>query len=290
MSDTDPLNPALHRGRVIRRRSVTPHMVRLTIAEIVPAEGSPPSFGEHADEFFTLVVPDSARDGGEPAHRYYTVRAWRPEVGEFDVDLLLHGRGPATEWAARARVGDVVSFDDPSGHYRPPSDAEWIGLCGDATALPAIGRIMQERDEEADAGASAPVHLVLHVDDPVDRQNFPLRDGDTVQWVDAEGLVPQTLALIDVHAASDVPGYLWFSGEAGDMRKVRHRLRRELRQPTERWMTMGYWRRDRERWLARYEAAGEAFHRQLEEVWSSADDDATQTDRAEELLAERGLL
>jgi hypothetical protein len=53
---------------------------------------------------------------------------------------------------------------------------------------------------------------------------------------------------------------------------------------------MGYWRRDRERWLARYEAAGEAFHRQLEEVWSSADDDATQTDRAEELLAERGLL
>jgi NADPH-dependent ferric siderophore reductase len=289
MTDTDSLNPPLHRGRVVRRTSVTPHMVRLTIAEIVPAEGSTPPFGAYADEFVTLVFPDSARDG-EPAHRYYTVRGWRPEVGELDVDLLLHGRGPATEWAAHARVGDDVSFDDPSGHYRPPSDAEWIGLCGDATSLPAVGRILQERHEAADAAAPPRVHLVLHVADPVDRQDFPLRDGDTVDWVDADGLVPHTLALIDAHAAADLPGYLWFAGEASDMRKVRHRLRRELRQPTERWMTMGYWRRDRERWIARYEAAGEAFHRQLEEVWSSADDDATQTDRAEELLAERGLL
>ena len=53
---------------------------------------------------------------------------------------------------------------------------------------------------------------------------------------------------------------------------------------------MGYWRRDRDRWLARYQAAGAAFHRQLEEVYASADDDATQADRAEELLAAKGLL
>lgn len=190
MSDPEPLSPSFHRGRVIRRQIVTPHMVRLTVAEIVPAEGTPPTFGEYADEFFSLVVPADSEDESESAHRYYTARAWRPEVGELDIDLLLHGDGPATEWAARARVGDEVSFDDPRGHYRPPAGAEWIGLCGDATALPAIGRIMQERDEAQDAAASARVHIVLHVADPADRQVFPLRDGDTLQWVDAEELLP----------------------------------------------------------------------------------------------------
>ncbi len=276
---------AQHRGRVIRRQIVTPHMVRVTVADILTADGPAPRFGQHADEFFALVVPSP---GGEPVPRYYTARAWRPEVGELDIDLLLHGEGPATEWAGRATVGDEVAFDEPRGHYRPPADAEWIGLCGDATALPAIGRIMQERHDGTDASASARVHIVLSVADPADRQDFPLRDGDTVRWVDADALVPETLVLAE--SDPDRPGYLWFAGEASDMRAVRHRLRRELRRPTERWTTMGYWRRDRDRWLARYEAAGEAFHRRLEEVYASADDDDTQADRAEELLAEKGLL
>ncbi|WP_100811136.1 MULTISPECIES: siderophore-interacting protein [unclassified Microbacterium] len=276
---------ALHRGRVIRRQIVTPHMVRVTVSDIIPADGVPPRFGVHADEFFALVVP--SRDG-EPVPRYYTARAWRPEVGELDIDLLLHGEGPATEWAGRAEIGDEVAFDEPRGHYRPPADSEWIGLCGGATALPAIGRIMQERYEATDASASARVHVVLSVDDPADRQDFPLRDGDTVRWVEADALVPETL--VRAEADPDTPGYLWFAGEASDMRAVRHRLRRELRRPTDRWTTMGYWRRDRDRWLARYEAAGEAFHRRLEEVYASTDDDDTQADRAEELLAEKGLL
>lgn len=289
MTDNPPADHALHRGRVIRRQLVTPHMVRVTVAEIAPAGGIPPAFGIHADEFFALVVPTGGeRASDESVHRYYTARAWRPNVGELDIDLLLHGEGPATEWAGRAAVGDAVAFDEPRGHYRPPADSEWIGLCGDATALPAIGRIMQERHDGTDASASARVHIVLAVGDPADRQEFPLHDGDTVRWVAAEDLVSTTLALAE--ADPDSPGYLWFAGEAADMRAVRQRLRRELRRPTERWMTMGYWRRDRDRWVARYEAAGEAFHRQLEEVYASADDDDTQADRAEELLAAKGLL
>lgn len=285
MSETESPNLGLHRGRVIHHQTVTPHMVRVTVGDIVPAEGSAPAFGRYGDEFFALAVPSRT---GEPVSRYYTARAWRPEVGELDIDLLLHGDGPATEWAARAQPGDEVAFDEPRGHYRPPVGTEWIGLCGDATSLPAVGRIVQERADATDASTSIPVRIVLSVDDPADRQHFDLRDGDTVRWVDADALVAETLALADADPAG--AGYLWFAGEASDMRAVRQRLRRELRWPTERWTTMGYWRRDRDRWLARYEAAGEAFHRQLEEVYASADDDDTQADRAEELLAQKGLL
>ncbi len=285
MSETESPHPALHRGRVIRRQTVTPHMVRVTVAQIVSAEGGAPAFGRYGDEFFALVLRAPT---GEPVSRYYTARAWRADVGELDIDLLLHGEGPATEWAGRAQPGDEVAFDDPRGHYAPPPGTEWIGLCGDATALPAIGRILQERSEGTDASASIPVRVVLSVDDSADRQDFPLRGGDTVRWVGADQLVAESLALADADPVGS--GYLWFAGEASDMRAVRHRLRRELRWPTQRWTTMGYWRRDRDRWLARYEAAGADFHRRLQEIYSSTDDDDTQADRAEELLSERGLL
>lgn len=276
---------APHRGRVIRRQTVTPHMVRVTVADIVSEAGTAPGFGRHGDEFFALAIPSP---DATPVHRYYTARAWRAEAGELDIDLLLHGEGPATEWAARAQPGDEVAFDEPRGHYRPPVGAEWIGLCGDATALPAVGRILQERSERMNASASVPVRVVLSVDDPADRQDFALREGDTLRWVDADSLVSESLALAD--AAPIGSGYLWFAGEASDMRAVRHRLRRELRWPTAHWMTMGYWRRDRDRWLARYEAAGDAFHRQLEAIYSSSEDADLQADRAEELLAQKGLL
>ncbi|TXK19900.1 siderophore-interacting protein [Homoserinibacter sp. GY 40078] len=267
-----------HSGRVIARREITPHMVRVTIGDIRIGDEAP-TLGIRADEFFAISVPVPS---GEPVHRYYTARAWRAEAGELDIDLMLHGEGPATEWAARAAIGDQVAFDQPRGHYAPPEDATWIALSGDATALPAIGRILEERT----ARAAPPIHVVISVEDPADRQELPLRAGDTLRWVDADQLVPETLALTE----TTLPGYLWFAGEASDMRRVRHHLRRELTWPTHRWMTMGYWRRDRERWLARYEAAGEAFHRRLADVYSSDEDDETQTDRAEELYAQQGLL
>jgi NADPH-dependent ferric siderophore reductase len=259
---------------------VTAHMVRVTLGGIrglddrrVPAAGPP-------DEFFGLWVPVP---GGEPVKRYYTVRGSRPASGELDVDLLLHGTGPATEWAARAAVGDEVGFDAPRGHFAPPLDTSRLVLCGDATALPAIGRILEER---AAHGASPPASVVVALDEPADRQDLLLRPGDDVRWCAPAELVDETRRRCGV----DPRAYIWFSGEVADMRAVRHRLRRELGIPVARWMTMGYWRRDSESWSARLEAAGPRLRREIDEVLASSVDDETRTDRLEELLAERGLL
>lgn len=266
---------------VTRRRAVTPHMVRITVSRITPMSDLPAlEGGIHPDEFFGLWVPDGS---GGTVKRYYTVREWRPEVGELDIDMLLHGHGPATQWVARAEPGDLVAFDATRGHFRPPADALWVGVCGDATALPAIGRILEER---ATASESVPFHAVVSVDDISDRQDLPLREGDTIRWVESTDLVEHTLALTRGHN----PGYLWFSGEAADMRAVRKHVRHTLAWPTDRWMTMGYWRRDSERWLAELEAQGPRLQAQLEEIWTSDDDEELQADRAEELLEQKGLL
>ncbi len=270
-----------YRARVVRTSEITPCLVRVTVGQITPEPGQPPlRDAGPADSFFGLWVPVTE---GESAKRYYTVRAWREQAGELDIDMVLHGSGPATEWAARAAVGDGVAFDAPRGHYRPFAGMQWLALCGDATALPAIGRILEERAEDS---ASAPAHVVVAVDGPAERQQLPLRDGDRLEWVRGDELVSRSQELC--RRSGD--GYVWFAAEAAQMRAVRHTLRRELQRPPECWMTMGYWRRNSERWLERLAAANPAVHDELERIWSGDGDDEDRTDRAELLLEREGLL
>jgi NADPH-dependent ferric siderophore reductase len=85
--------------------------------------------------------------------RTYTVRDWRPEAREMDVDFVLHGSaGPASAWADQAAVGDEVAliapnarFPGPTGgfEWHPPADASCLLLAGDETAVPAICAIVE---------------------------------------------------------------------------------------------------------------------------------------------------
>jgi NADPH-dependent ferric siderophore reductase len=85
--------------------------------------------------------------------RTYTVRAVRPELGEVDIDIALHGRtGPASRWALDARVGDAIVIYGPNAlhggpyggvDFLPPVQTDAYLLAGDATALPAISAILE---------------------------------------------------------------------------------------------------------------------------------------------------
>ena len=69
---------------------------------------------------FKLLLPAPGADETHPAYpdddglvsfdqtaplimRTYTARAFRPEVNEVDIDVFLHGDGPASTWAATAQ-------------------------------------------------------------------------------------------------------------------------------------------------------------------------------------------
>lgn len=267
----------VYTAEVAARRTVTPHMLRITLRGARSASGERFTSCGRPDEFFGLWLTTA---DGEEVKRYYSVRAWRPESDELDIDFVVHAEGPATQWARDARPGDTVAFDLPRGHFHPPEGTARVLLIGDATALPAIGRILEER-----AASDPPVWAILSVDDPRDQQELPLRDGDSVTWVAAEDIVAGTLA-----ATADGPDatYLWFSGEATTMREIRRHVRHELRWPTTQYMTMGYWRRDAERWGKRFEQQAE-LPAQLAAIWENGDDDETQRDLADELLTRYGL-
>ncbi|OMQ14441.1 NADPH-dependent ferric siderophore reductase, partial [Modestobacter sp. VKM Ac-2676] len=120
--------------RVARVQRISPTFLRLTLAGpdltgfgvggadqriklVISRDGAP------VEELLTdgpgwyqeyCALPDDRR----PHLRTYTVRDARPEEGEVDVDVVLHGiddghAGPAASWAAAAVPGDRVVILGP---------------------------------------------------------------------------------------------------------------------------------------------------------------------------------
>jgi NADPH-dependent ferric siderophore reductase len=119
--------------------------------------------------------------------RTYTIRALRPELGEVDVDFVLHGAtGPASAWAETAAVGDEIvliapnaRFPGPTGgfEWNPPADASCLLIAGDETAVPAICAIV----ESLPAGRRA--RVLLEVPTPADALNTAAPPGVEITWL-----------------------------------------------------------------------------------------------------------
>ncbi|WP_375492330.1 siderophore-interacting protein, partial [uncultured Jatrophihabitans sp.] len=121
-----------HEARVVGVRDLTPRMRRVTIradamlgVQIKPAQ----------DVELLLREPSGRR-----VKRRYTIRHVRPDTGELDLDVVLHGDGPGARWAAAAQIGDDVEFQGPRGKLELRSAAAHM-LVGDESALPAIAAI-----------------------------------------------------------------------------------------------------------------------------------------------------
>ncbi|MFI6497355.1 siderophore-interacting protein [Nonomuraea typhae] len=241
-------------AEVIGTRHVTPLMIRVTLG----LDGYVSSGA--ADEYFKMFFPAEGQrepvlpqvvegrwvypeDVAEPVLRTYTVRRFTPATGEMDVDFVVHEGGVAAPWAMQARPGDRVGLSAAHGLHRPPPEAAWQLILGDATALPAIGRIV----EELPAGTRAKVYA--EVAGPGERQEFDTRGEVEITW-----LYPGDAALPEIARRHDVRGaYVWAAGEAGAMRAIRKHLRHDRRLPAGSFSTLGYWRPAAEEWQRRFE-------------------------------------
>ena len=178
-----------------------------------------------------LALPDGER----PVMRTYTVRHARPEQGELDIDIVLHGdAGPGTAWARRAAPGDRVAMFGAYAEYDPPPDTRWQLLVGDETALPAIAAAC----ERLPAGTRATV--VVEVAGPAEEQ--PLAGDVAVTWVH-RGRQHLAAALRGLHLPRTTGGYAWVGGEASSVKAARRQLLAEHGLHRDRVTFMGYWKR-----------------------------------------------
>ncbi|MGY1642132.1 siderophore-interacting protein [Geodermatophilus sp. SYSU D00703] len=171
------------------------------------------------------AMPEQQR----PHIRTYTVRAARPELGEVDVDVVLHGiedghAGLAARWAASAASGDRVVLLGPDRpgrgrmwgvEWAPPAAARSLLLAGDETAVPAVCAILEGL---AAGPATRTVTALLEVPTAGDALNVALPAGVTVRWLPREGAARGTLLVPAVHAALCELGVA--SGRPADLEDV----------------------------------------------------------------------
>ncbi len=153
------------------------------------------------------AMPEEVR----PTMRSYTVRAHRPEVGELDIDFVLHGAdgghgGPASAWASTTRPGDGAALAGPDRpgagrrwgcEWSPPETAKRLILAGDETAVPAVASIVESLPPDARGVVCVEVPTVG------DRQYWDAPTRVEVRWLvrqDAAGSAPHG-SLLEVAVA-----------------------------------------------------------------------------------------
>lgn len=208
---------------------------------------------DHVKVFFpatpgaTPAMPRLGPEGMErdPAveliYRDYTVRAFRPDTLELDLDFALHGEGPGAGWAASARPGDPVGVLGPRGSVLIPMALDWYLIAGDETALPAVARWLECLPPTAEVTA------FVEVADPGERLELTCSPGTRLNWVYRDGGPADAPADLFTAIRGFTPpegrGFAWVAGEAGALRPVRRYLREELGLHRDAMDVDGYWRR-----------------------------------------------
>ena len=200
----------------------------------LPADGqTAPILPEYA--------PDGAfrvEDGPQPAVRTYTPRRFDEASGTLEIQFVLHGAGPASEWAERASAGDQLAVAGPGGRFSLDPAAERWWIAGDESAIPAVGTLLEALPDSA----VAEVHLeVAGADDEIELAS-PAKT--IITWhhrrtPDAWGVELDEAA----RGAAIADGTrVWVACEAAAMRGIRRYLIGERRLPVGSLVTRGYWR------------------------------------------------
>lgn len=191
------------------------------------------------------ALPEQGPDGlvfpagdDRPVVRTYTPRRYDPSTRELEIQFVLHGPGPATEWARRARPGDQVAVGGPGGRFSlEPAAGHWW-LAADESALPAAATLLDALPP------AATVDLHVEVEGPDDEIDLGAGPQTTVTWHRRRGPDAFGTELLDAAKQADLPDgvRVWVACESRAMRDIRRCLTRERGVPLSQVVTRGYWR------------------------------------------------
>ena len=242
--------------RLLQVREVsrlTPKMVRIVVGGEALAGFISAAHDDHVKLFFPQpgqdkpVLPTPTPNGPvypegmlRPAARDYTPRRYDAAANTLAIDFVLHGEGPATTWAAQARPGQFLGVGGPRGSFIVPDDFDWYLLAGDETAIPAIGRCLEELPTDAR------VIAVVKVADPAEEQQFQTRARLEMHWLHRAGAEPGNHLLLQRALTELVmppgEGYAWVAAEASAAKALRRYLVDRRGLPKDRVKAAAYWK------------------------------------------------
>jgi NADPH-dependent ferric siderophore reductase len=232
----------LRRLTVERVEALTPRMRRMHFRSPDLAGFESPGFDDHVKLFFphpgeVLEMPPLGPDGavwpGErPVMRDYTPRMWSGD--RIAIDFVLHDHGPASDWARSAAPGDGLLMGGPRGSFVIDGRPDWEILMGDATALPAICRRLE------DLPPDTRVQVIVQIADSAERIALTCRAQVEVTWlaIDRGGTLVGWLPRLGLPPGE---GFVFCGAEAATVDQVRARLA-ALGHPSDRGRVSNYWR------------------------------------------------
>ena len=231
--------------QVTQVEQLTPRMVRVTFTGDDlgnfgwngPAAHIKLFFPEEGQTEPVMPQPDGPRSARA---RTYTPRRFDPAVPELDVEFVLHGEGPASNWAAQAQVGQKLILAGPGPNYSIEPEADWYLLAGDDTALPAISSILEALP------ATARARVLIEVADAQEERALTSAAKLDVTWLyhdgnpaKADAALEQALYNLELPEGT---GRIYVGCEAAAMRRIRQHLIRERELSPSMLVTRGYWK------------------------------------------------
>lgn len=237
---------------VLRVERLTPHMQRIVFGGDTLRGFLSASPDDHVKLFFPnrdgeLVVPTLGPNGleyppdREPSPmRDYTPRRYDSERNELTVDFVLHGDGPAASWAAQAAPGQRIGAGGPRGSFLVADDYDRYVLIGDETALPAIGRWLEE------IAPGTEVHVLAEIPAAADRQPLTSRGKLQLEWLERDGRDAAASDLLEqaLRSLPQIAGdsFYWIAAESRRARSMRQFLDSQLGVAKESIRASGYWK------------------------------------------------
>ena len=199
-----------------------------------------------------LLIPDGSKlvvptwtgneflfpDGRRPSLRTLTPRRTDAEVGELDVDIVLHDGGVLSQWASRVAPGEEAAISGPGRGYAIDAEAPAYLLAGDEAALPALSQLLELLPHSATVAA----HVEIARLDA--RLDLPAHPGATIEWHVLDASSPpgdaMVAALLAEPLAHDMK--VWAAGEAAAVQRIRRELFNTRGFPRSRATIRGYWK------------------------------------------------
>jgi NADPH-dependent ferric siderophore reductase len=206
--------------------------VRLLLPARPGGELVPPAW--NGNEF---LLPDGTR----PVIRTLTPLRNDPDACTFDVEIVVHGEGRASQWAASAEPETLAAVSGPGRGYAVDASADAFLVAGDETARPAISQLL------ALLPASAKVAVHIEIAHPDARLPLPDHPRATIAWHDASADASPGTALVDAVLAAEVDAgtRVWIAGEAASVQRIRRTLFNERGLPRTNTTIRGYWKHGR---------------------------------------------
>lgn len=236
---------------VRRTERLTPRMQRVTLYSPDFEGFASSAYDDHVRLFFAeegeaLQLPVAGAnglqfpEGPRPEGRDYTPRHFDPKRNELVIDFVLHGDGPATNWATNAEPGSRIGVGGPRASFVVHGDYDWYLLVGDETAIPAIGRRIEELRGQR-------VVAFIEIADAAEKGTLAFTHDADIRWVQRHGLAPghddRLLHMLRLADLPDGEAYAFVAGEAALSRAVREHLIEERHFWPDDVKAAGYWRR-----------------------------------------------